>query len=162
MYSNKDRFSEAVSPVVSVVLMVAVAVILAAVIGGFVLDLGENVGANPQAGITIDESKMNSGQDTWDEDASGDNNNDQGYVVSIDTIEMENADEIRVSTSDNDDSEYYDGSAYASYKPDVSNSPATSIGEEITVTQLTPGDEVTVTGELDGKETVLQTHTVNE
>ncbi|WP_134671686.1 type IV pilin [Halorussus marinus] len=43
---------EAVSPVIGVILMVAITVILAAVIGTFVLGLGENVNQNASAGVS--------------------------------------------------------------------------------------------------------------
>ncbi|MHC3439230.1 type IV pilin [Natrialbaceae archaeon A-gly3] len=44
----------AVSPVIGVILMVAITVILAAVIAAFVLDLGDSVGQEAQAGVAID------------------------------------------------------------------------------------------------------------
>ena len=49
----KQLFTEdrAVSPVIGVILMVAITVILAAVIGTFVLGLGENINAAPQASL---------------------------------------------------------------------------------------------------------------
>ena len=52
----KTLFTEdrAVSPVIGVILMVAITVILAAVIGTFVLGLGQNVSATPQASIDFD------------------------------------------------------------------------------------------------------------
>lgn len=43
-----------VSPVIGVILMVAITVILAAVIGTFVLGLGENIQQSPSAGVTVD------------------------------------------------------------------------------------------------------------
>ncbi len=48
---TEDR---AVSPVIGVILMVAITVILAAVIGTFVLGLGENVQSTPQAKFAFD------------------------------------------------------------------------------------------------------------
>jgi flagellin-like protein len=51
--AEEDR---AVSPVIGVILMVAITVILAAVIGTFVLGLGENVETNPSAGVTVNDS----------------------------------------------------------------------------------------------------------
>jgi flagellin-like protein len=51
--AGEDR---AVSPVIGVILMVAITVILAAVIGTFVLGLGENVETNPSAGVTVNSS----------------------------------------------------------------------------------------------------------
>ena len=46
---------DAVSPVIGVILMVAITVILAAVIGTFVLGLGDNVQETPTAGVSVDE-----------------------------------------------------------------------------------------------------------
>jgi flagellin-like protein len=54
--TDEDR---AVSPVIGVILMVAITVILAAVIGTFVLNLGDNVEANPQAGVSFSEEAGN-------------------------------------------------------------------------------------------------------
>ena len=52
----KQLFAEkrAVSPVIGVILMVAITVILAAVIGTFVLGLGESVQSTPQAKFAFD------------------------------------------------------------------------------------------------------------
>lgn len=47
---------DAVSPVIGVILMVAITVILAAVIGTFVLGLGENVQSAPQATLQVQEN----------------------------------------------------------------------------------------------------------
>jgi flagellin-like protein len=52
----------AVSPVIGVILMVAITVILAAVIGTFVLNLGDDVQANPQAGVSFSEEVGNDDQ----------------------------------------------------------------------------------------------------
>jgi flagellin-like protein len=49
---KKDN--RAVSPVIGVILMVAITVILAAVIGTFVLGLGDSVSQNAQAGVSAD------------------------------------------------------------------------------------------------------------
>ena len=46
----------AVSPVIGVILMVAITVILAAVIAAFVLDMGDDLGGNPQAAVDVDDS----------------------------------------------------------------------------------------------------------
>ncbi|WP_455448150.1 type IV pilin [Natrinema thermotolerans] len=56
---STEENGRAVSPVIGVILMVAITVILAAVIAAFVLDLGQGQGANPQAGITFDQSNDN-------------------------------------------------------------------------------------------------------
>jgi len=55
MRRKTDRQTEAVSPVIGVILMVAITVILAAVIGTFVLGLGEDVSSTSSAGVTLDE-----------------------------------------------------------------------------------------------------------
>ena len=55
VFDNSDD-SRAVSPVIGVILMVAITVILAAVIGTFVLGLGDSVESAPQASITFDGS----------------------------------------------------------------------------------------------------------
>ena len=53
LFNNDDR---AVSPVIGVILMVAITVILAAVIGTFVLGLGDQLGDSaPQASFSVDD-----------------------------------------------------------------------------------------------------------
>jgi len=49
----------AVSPVIGVILMVAITVILAAVIGTFVLGLGEGVSEEPRAGVSFTQDGSN-------------------------------------------------------------------------------------------------------
>ncbi|GAA0555840.1 type IV pilin N-terminal domain-containing protein [Halorubrum ejinorense] len=51
LFNEDDR---GVSPVIGVILMVAITVILAAVIGTFVLGLGDQIGGSATAGVTID------------------------------------------------------------------------------------------------------------
>ena len=51
---NDSDDSRAVSPVIGVILMVAITVILAAVIGTFVLGLGDQVESAPQASFNFD------------------------------------------------------------------------------------------------------------
>jgi flagellin-like protein len=53
LFEGDDR---AVSPVIGVILMVAITVILAAVIGTFVLGLGDSLGQNAQAGVSVDQN----------------------------------------------------------------------------------------------------------
>lgn len=56
----KLRENRAVSPVIGVILMVGITVILAAVIGTFVLDLGNRVGDDtPQASLQVDLNAAN-------------------------------------------------------------------------------------------------------
>lgn len=56
--------TRAVSPVIGVILMVAITVILAAVIGTFVLGLGESVESAPQATFNFDVEENDSGEIT--------------------------------------------------------------------------------------------------
>jgi flagellin-like protein len=53
-YTETTKDDSAVSPVIGVILMVAITVILAAVIGTFVLGLGDQVEQNARAGINAD------------------------------------------------------------------------------------------------------------
>ena len=128
MFSIKNRAESGVSPVVGVTLLIGVTVILAAVVGGFVLDLGNNVQENPQAGVS------------FDQDATS-------QEVSVQVISMENADFLNVTT---DGSGTIDGSETATLD---------AVGQVATVSDLSPGDDITVIGDLDGKEAVLQTYT---
>lgn len=54
--ASKLSETRAVSPVIGVILMVAITVILAAVIGTFVMGLGNNVDKNAQAGVSFDQN----------------------------------------------------------------------------------------------------------
>jgi flagellin-like protein len=58
LLSDSDD-SRAVSPVIGVILMVAITVILAAVIGTFVLGLGDSVESAPQASFNFDYDDTN-------------------------------------------------------------------------------------------------------
>jgi flagellin-like protein len=127
---------DGVSPVVGVILMVAVTVILAAVIGSFVLDLGSNVQANPQAGVTFSQTAVDS--------APGDDSTADG-VVNVQIISLENADDVTVVGN---------GSITGS-------DSAVDVGDSLEVTNLNAGDQITVTGTLDGKEAVIQTFTAS-
>lgn len=52
--NSESDGTRAVSPVIGVILMVAITVILAAVIGTFVLGLGDSIGSSTTAGITVE------------------------------------------------------------------------------------------------------------
>jgi flagellin-like protein len=54
--TSKLSEMRAVSSVIGVILMVAITVILAAVIGTFVMGLGNNVSENAQAGVSFDQN----------------------------------------------------------------------------------------------------------
>ncbi|MFP4175382.1 MAG: type IV pilin [Halobacteriales archaeon] len=59
MRYETQKDDSAISPVIGVILMVAITVILAAVIGTFVLGLGENVEETAQAGVNFDYDSSN-------------------------------------------------------------------------------------------------------
>ena len=84
---TEDR---AVSPVIGVILMVAITVILAAVIGTFVLGLGQNVQSTPQASFNFDfnqdNTSVNVTHNGGDRLEVGDNTNDV-RIVSTDNAE---------------------------------------------------------------------------
>ena len=131
MYFNKKSDS-AVSPVIGVILMVAITVILAAVIGSFVLNLGGNLEANPQAGVTFDTDSA-------------------ANEITVQVVSMDNADGLYVRNdgaflaadgSDQGVSDY----ASASYT-------LTNVGDSV---EFSYGNDVTVVGELEGKQSVLQ------
>jgi len=65
--SNQSNAEDrAVSPVIGVILMVAITVILAAVIGTFVLGLGDQLGETaPQASFTVEEVNSSNGNITF-------------------------------------------------------------------------------------------------
>ena len=83
---NEDR---AVSPVIGVILMVAITVILAAVIGTFVLGLGDSIQTNVQAGASVTPS-------------SGDN------TVGITYTSNQNANYLTVNVTGDVDQVYLD------------------------------------------------------
>jgi flagellin-like protein len=80
---TEDR---AVSPVIGVILMVAITVILAAVIGTFVLGLGQNVQSTPQASFNFDFNQSSKSVDVThnggDRLEVGDNTNNVQIVSS--------------------------------------------------------------------------------
>ena len=90
----------AVSPVIGVILMVAITVILAAVIAAFVLDLGDSVGQEAQAGIDFEESTSD-GNVTVSVTSMG---NSEEIVVRGDLAEHP-ADNTSGSVADGDDDE---------------------------------------------------------
>ena len=150
MFDTQTRLDDAVSPVVGVILMVAVTVILAAVIGSFVLDLGNNVQANPQAGVTFDQTPQG------DLDSDG----DEDYYVEVQIVSMENADEVIVSDEYASTSDETLTSVGQSVTMDGEHVDTTGDGTADTYVGYDNDDKITVVGTLEGKEAVLQTHTV--
>lgn len=91
----------AVSPVIGVILMVAITVILAAVIAAFVLDLGDSVGQEPQAGVDVSANSSNSSYAVVSVTSMG--NSDGVAVVGDDgnIISAEHSTGMNVSNEDN-------------------------------------------------------------
>lgn len=70
LFEGDDR---AVSPVIGVILMVAITVILAAVIGTFVLGLGDSLESEVQAGVSVDgDSSSTERTVTWTSQGTAD------------------------------------------------------------------------------------------
>ncbi|WP_396611912.1 type IV pilin [Haloferax sp. S1W] len=116
----------AVSPVIGVILMVAITVILAAVIGTFVLGLGEQTETAPQASFSFD----------YVDDGSSDNltvTHDSGQSISSD----------RLNLSSSSDFEYYTGGSLDG----TSNSSKTFADMEVTG-DVTAGTSVKVGGDF--------------
>ena len=99
LLSDSDD-SRAVSPVIGVILMVAITVILAAVIGTFVLGLGDSVESAPQASFNFDYDDTSGSEQVTIRHRGGDN---------IDTSKLE----VRVNGASIDEAsaEYEDGSS---------------------------------------------------
>lgn len=146
---NKNQLGStdrAVSPVIGVILMVAITVILAAVIGAFVLNLGDDVGNEATAAVSFDETT--------------------GEKVGVTLTSAGNADNVRVTTESDDNWVYLDegntkGSDLSALAP-----TGTSVGSTLTISttastddlDYTAGERITVIGELNGSTTVIQTY----
>lgn len=146
--------SKGVSPVIAVILMVAITVILAAVIGMFVLDLGDNsTQQNAQVGLEFNESQG----------SSVESGVEQHYNVEVTIISLGAADEIILEapkyagTDSNGDSVIESWSDDGQQETTIADPSAGASGE---VTDVADGDGVTVVGILDGQRSVLQNYTV--
>lgn len=96
---NMSADESAVSPVIGVILMVAITVILAAVIGAFVLGLGDSIGdSGPQASLSFSENS--SGHVTVTHQG-GDSLNGDAQIVADDSV---------IDSSDDDDIDDLDSS----------------------------------------------------
>ena len=129
----KQNTDDAVSPVIGVILMVAVTVILAAVIGTFILGLGDNVQENPQAAVSFTENPGEPGEGT----------------VEVLIISTGNVDTLEFTTDDgtwgNDDTTVTESDP--------------SVGDRYTLT-VGEGDngngQIVLTGVVNGNEAVIQ------
>ncbi|WP_368410917.1 type IV pilin [Halomarina pelagica] len=129
-----DADERGVSPVIGVILMVAITVILAAVIGTFVLGLGDNVQTNVQAGATIQANdEADTITTTFNSRQSEDTVIDVSYAVTGGTANVS------------------------------SGTTLEAIGETTTATVSgTSGDEVTVTVTVTAKNGDTQTVVMNK
>lgn len=158
---------DAVSPVIGVILMVAITVILAAVIGTFVLGLGDEVGETPSAGLT------------FDDDAGTEN-------LTIQLVDPGNLDELNISSTNADDQlQNTDPSAgdqitigdagnaggtdgdglYTGVNGQWVDNDGSDIdsGDEIEDhPYYEPGTDYTIIGIVEGEEGVLQTETTSD
>lgn len=137
---KKDN--RAVSPVIGVILMVAITVILAAVIGTFVLGLGDSVSQNAQAGTSIDQSC--------------DSTQDDPCTVTVTITSMPQASSVDVKTVDgNGDSDPSGGEVGTSVGASQKFGTQGEAGSG-----FESGDQITVTASYEGETTVIQTYTV--
>lgn len=95
MMDLKQLFTDddAVSPVIGVILMVAITVILAAVIGAFVLNIGGNQEAAPQASFSFDYASSTPFVTV---------SHDGGGSVQADSIELSTPSSVDSSSCDKD------------------------------------------------------------
>lgn len=102
LVGSKDE--RAVSPVIGVILMVAITVILAAVIAAFVLDLGDSVDQEAQAGVDISQDA-----DAEEVDVSLTSTGNVEYIVLRgDATDDDIADQIQTPAEDNVDPDDYE------------------------------------------------------
>jgi flagellin-like protein len=126
---------KAVSPVIGVILMVAITVILAAVIGTFVLDLGQNVQSNPQAGVAFEQT----------DPTTGDGNVD--IQVTVNSIQRADSLEVKCGDTGN----FGSGTTIAA-----------SVGSSATCADVPDGQDVVVRATYNGNTAVIQSTTAQE
>ena len=128
-YTETGNDDSAVSPVIGVILMVAITVILAAVIGTFVLGLGENVQETPQAGIQFDYS-------------NSENN------VSVSVTDPGNVDTLYFVADGTTIGNFSDPAAGDRLEFDLDSTPGDNAAD----------NPIDVLGEIGGQNTTLQTY----
>lgn len=120
----------AVSPVIGVILMVAITVILAAVIATLVMDFGDSVEQETQAGVNIDENSSGGVIVTWTSEGT--------------------ANEIIVTSTE--------GSCFNGESGAVISDPGTSIAN--TSSECSSGTTVTASASGENGRTAVGTHEV--
>ncbi|MGA9400935.1 type IV pilin [Haladaptatus sp.] len=132
-FNSKLSDSRGVSPVIGVILMVAITVILAAVIGTFVMGLGNNVDKNAQVGVSFDQVSSNK--------------------VDVQLTQLGNvqsAENVSVTSQDCKVGGEIDGSKNFD-----------EVGGIITASNCESGDKIVVKATVSGKPSVVSTYTVN-
>lgn len=126
---SQNENERAVSPVIGVILMVAITVILAAVIATFVLDLGSNQSSNINAGVDFSES---------------------GDEVTTELINSGNADNIYVRIQEsNGQTAYLNPNGDLEGKKEDANSWRVGNSASINTADLGTNDDVTAGSNLD-------------
>ena len=137
---------EAVSPVIGVILMVAITVILAAVIGTFVLGLGDQVqDTSPTASFTFDYDQSD-GADSF---GSGNTAGDGLLTITHDGGDSIEAQNLFITGSSNTASDKVEVAADSSADPQYSGSDELSAGSQVTV-RISNSDTVRVVFEASG------------
>ncbi len=143
-----------VSPVIGVILMVAITVILAAVIGTFVLGLGDSLQTTPQNSLS-----MSDAGDTYSNDGTETDANEAAFVISHSNGDSVAMDELRIVIRDSS------GASVASLSGGTWTSSATNDGLQVSVNstgpgsfasdyELSVGDTLTIEQTGDGADTV--------
>lgn len=150
MYNKFTTSDRAVSPVIGVILMVAITVILAAVIGAFVLGLGDDLGnsSGPQAQLSFDGDTSgvtiaHNGGDTL-ENAELKGSAIDGESVSLGSLTAGNAHEVDQSDLDSNGGTLnvvVGDSVVGSYEVPISEGSVTG---SITITSATASNAVSV------------------
>ncbi len=136
-YTETQKDDSAVSPVIGVILMVAITVILAAVIGTFVLGLGQNVQENAQAGVTFD---SNAAEDNITVSVTDPGNVDALY------LQLSNGSTLGPNNGGNSGDGFYG-----------SDNITASAGDRVTI-DSSEIDAVTVLGQVNGENTTIRTY----
>jgi len=135
---------QAVSPVIGVILMVAITVILAAVIGTFVLGLGDSVEQNAQAGVSFDQQ----------------DNPDDSNQVRITITSIQNADTVEYRTYDESGDGSDDGTdSFTAVSTDSNVGDSVTVGDG-TSNGLEATDRIVVRATSGGSTTVISEYTV--
>lgn len=143
----------AVSPVIGVILMVAITVILAAVIGAFVIGIGDNQSSTPQASWDFEQSDQK--YDTINSLTGG--NEPDAITVSISHQTGETISESNLDVTVNGQEAYNvdDATGADNFNTIFDSGSEVSAGSSATVVvygDLSSGDEVTIVDDPDNFE----------